>query len=45
MGRTAMLVKQFSMSRLDFGQRVWKGNSYRQSDLIPTCGAPDLIVH
>ncbi|KRY04132.1 hypothetical protein T12_9236 [Trichinella patagoniensis] len=30
------------MSRLDFGQGVWKGVSYRQSALIPTCDAPDL---
>ena len=40
-----MLVKVFAMSRLDFGQGVWKGDSYRQSALIPTCDAPDLIVH
>ena len=25
MGRTAMLVKSFAMSRLNFGQGVWKG--------------------
>ena len=42
---TAKLVKVFAMSRLDFGQGVWKGDSYRQSALIPTCDAPDLIVH
>ena len=42
---TAMLVKVFAMSRLDFGQGVWKGDSYRQSALIPTCDAPDSIVH
>jgi len=42
---TAMLVKSFAMSRLDFGQGVWKGDSYRQSALIPTCDAPDSIVH
>ena len=42
---TAMLVKVFEMSRLDFGQGVWKGDSYRQSALIPTCDAPDLTVH
>ena len=42
---TAKLVKVFVMSRLDFGQGVWKGDSYRQSALIPTCDAPDLIVH
>ena len=40
-----MLVKSFAMSRLDFGQGVWKGDSYRQSALIPTCDAPDLTVH
>ena len=45
MGRTAMLVKVFVMSRLDFGQGVWKGDSYRHSALIPTCDAPDLTVH
>ena len=44
-GHTAMLVKVFVMSRLDFGQGVWKGDSYRQSALIPTCDAPDSIVH
>ena len=42
---TAKLVKVFVMSRLDFGQGVWKGDSYRQSALIPTCDAPDSIVH
>ena len=42
---TAKLVKVFAMSRLDFGQGVWKGDSYRQSALIPTCDAPDSIVH
>ena len=42
---TAMLVKTFAMSRLDFGQGVWKGDSYRQSALIPTCDAPDSIIH
>ena len=45
MGRTAMLVKQFSLTRLNFGQGVGKGTSYRQSALIPTCDAPDSIVH
>ena len=45
MGHTAKLVKVFVMSRLDFGQGVWKGDSYRQSALIPTCDAPDSIVH
>ena len=44
-GHTAMLVKVFATSRLDFGQGVWKGDSYRQSALIPTCDAPDSIVH
>ena len=37
--------KSFVMSRLNFGQGVWKGDSYRQSALIPTCDAPDLTVH
>ena len=37
--------KSFAMTRLDFGQGVWKGGSYRQSALIPTCDAPDSIVH
>ena len=41
--------KSFAMSRLDFGQGVWKGDSYRQSALIPTCDAPQfnhtLIIH
>ena len=45
MGRTAMLVKQFSSTRLNFGQGVGKGDSYRQLALIPTCDAPDSIVH
>ena len=31
--------KSFVMSRLDFGQGVWKGDSYRQSALIPTYDA------
>ena len=43
--RTTMLVKSFSMTRLNFGQGVWKGDSYRQSALIPTCDALDLTVH
>ena len=42
---TAVLVKQFSLTRLDFGQGVGKGDSYSQSALIPTCDAPDLTVH
>ena len=37
--------KSFSMTRLDFGQGVGKGDSYRQSALIPTCDAPDLTIH
>ena len=37
--------KKFAMSRLDFGQGVEKGDSYRKSNLIPTCDAPDLTVH
>ena len=36
--------KSFAMSRLDFGQGVWKGDSYRQSALIPTFDAPDLTI-
>ena len=39
-----MLVKVFAMSRLAFGQGVWKGDSYRQAALIPTCDAPDLTA-
>ena len=42
---TTMLVKVFVVTRLDFGQGVGKGDSYRQSALIPTCDAPDLTVH
>ena len=37
--------KILAMSRLDFGQGVWKGDSYRQSALIPTCDTPDSIIH
>ena len=37
--------KSFVMTRLDFGQGVWKGDFYRQSALIPTCDALDSIVH
>ena len=37
--------KSLAMSRLDFGHGVWKVDSYRQSALIPTCDAPDSIVH
>ena len=42
---TAMLVKVFVVTRLDFGQGVGKGATYRQSALIPTCDTPDSIVH
>ena len=37
--------KGFAMARLNFGQGVGKGDSYRQSALIPTSDAPDLIIH
>ena len=37
--------KSFAMSRLDFGQGVGKGDSYRHSALIPNCDAHDSIVH
>ena len=37
--------KSFARTRLNFDQGVGKGDSYRQSALIPTCDAPDLIVH
>ena len=37
--------KSFVKARLDFGQGVWNGDSYRQLALIPTCDAPDSIVH
>ena len=37
--------KSFVITRLDFGQGVGKGDSYRQLALIPTCDAPDLTVH
>ena len=36
--------KSFVVTRLDFIHGVWKGDSYRQSALIPTCDAPDSIV-
>ena len=42
---TAKLVKQFWMTRLNFGQWVGKGATYRQLALIPTCDALDSIVH
>ena len=42
---TAMLVKVFVVTRLDFGQGVGKEATYRQSALIPTCDAPNSIVH
>ena len=41
----AMLVKVFLVTRLDFGQGVGKGATYRQSALIPTCDALDSIAH
>ena len=44
-GPHSHVSKSFVMSRLDFGQGVWKGDSYRQSALIPTCDAPDSIIH
>ena len=37
--------KSFSVTRLNFDQGIWKGDSYRQSALIPTCDALDSIVH
>ena len=40
-----MLVKTFSMTRLDFGQGVGKAATYRQSTLIPTFDALDSIIH
>ena len=40
-----MLVKVFVVTRLDFGQGVGKGATYRQSALIPTCDALDSIIH
>ena len=42
---TANVRKSFSMTRLNFGQGVGKGATYRQSALIPTCDALDSIVH
>jgi len=42
---TAKLVKQVWMTRLNFGQWVGKGATYRQWALIPTCNALDLIIH
>ena len=42
---TANVSKSFSMTRLNFGQGVGKGATYRQSALVPTCDAPDLTVH
>ena len=44
-GPHSHVSKSFSTTRLDFGQGVGKGDSYRQSALIPTCDAPDSIVH
>ena len=37
--------KSFLVTRLNFGQGVGKGDSYRQLALIPTCDTPDLTVH
>ena len=37
--------KKFVVTRLDFGQGVGKGATYRQLALIPTCDALDLTVH
>ena len=34
--------KSFSSTRLNFGQGVGKGATYRQSALTPTCDAPDF---
>ena len=43
---TTMLVKVFfAITGLDFGQGVGRGATYRQPALIPTCDAPDSIVH
>ena len=42
---TANVSKSFSMTRLNFGQGIGKGATYRQSALIPTCDALDSIVH
>ena len=42
---TANVSKSFSMTRLNFGQGVGKGDSYRQLALIPTCDASDSTVH
>ena len=44
-GPHSQVSKSFVKSRLAFGQGMWKGDSYRQSALIPTCDAPDSIVH
>ena len=42
---TANVSKSFSVTRLNFGQGVGKGATYRQSALIPTSDALDSIVH
>ena len=42
---TASVSKSFSVTRLNFGQVVGKGDTYRQSALIPTCDALDSIIH
>ena len=41
----SQVSKSFSLTRLNFGQGVGKGATYRQSALIPTCDALDSIVH
>ena len=42
---TTNVNKSFSVTRLNFGQGVGKGATYRQSALIPTCDTLDSIVH
>ena len=42
---TTNVSKSFSVTRLNFGQGVGKGATYRQSALIPTCDTLDSIVH
>ena len=41
---TSMLVK-FCNDQTQLRPRSWKGGSYRQSALIPTCDALDSIIH
>ena len=36
---TTNVSKSFSVTRLNFGQGVGKGATYKQSALIPTCDA------